>query len=87
MLTAQVTKKVLSVTSGRRRGFLGYTSDDEENSEGAEKVDGKRMCFAASCQEESLAPLTSVSPPTSVAIALNPNLLRGGGVALGGARF
>lgn len=77
LLTVQVTKKVLSGTSGRRQGFLGYGSDEEVSSEGGEKIDGKRMCFAASCHEEILAPLTSVSPCTSVAIALNPNFLRG----------
>jgi len=87
LLTAQVTKKVLSGTSGRRLGFLGYASDDEESSEGTENIDGKRMCFAASCHEESLAPLTSISPSTSVAIALNPNLLSGGGVTFGGTGF
>lgn len=85
LLTVQVTKKVRSGISGRRRGFWGYASDEEESSEGGEKMVGKRMCFAASCHEESLAPLTCVSPSTSVAIALNTNLLRAGEAVFGGA--
>ena len=84
LLTVQVTKKVWSGTSGRRRGFWGYASDNEESSEGGEKIDGKSICFAASCHEDSLAPLTCVSPSTWVAIALNTNLLRGGEGVFGG---
>lgn len=84
LLTVQVTKKVRSGTSGRSRGSWRYGSDDEASSEGGEKIDGKSICFAASCHEASLAPLTCVSPSTSVAIALKVNLLRAGEAAVGG---